>query len=177
MPVYIALLRGINVGGVRIKMADLRDLFDELGYSDAKTLLQSGNVVFESDQSDTQAIVRAIEDGIQRNFDYQVPVVLRDASQMQAIYDAYPPASDEEPKFYHLLFLKETPPDGALEALKAAYDGPERINLRGDELYVYYVNGAGRSKLTTNLIERHLKVSATARNWNTVEKLVAMVEA
>jgi uncharacterized protein (DUF1697 family) len=177
MPVYIALLRGINVGGVRIKMADLREMFEELGFSEAQTLLQSGNVVFESDQTDSLAIVRTLEDGIANKFDYQIPVVLRRAEQMQILFDKYPPSKDQETKFYHLLFLKETPSSGALDALKAAYDGPESIDLRGDELYVYYSDGAGRSKLTTNLIEKHLKVKATARNWNTVEKLVVLAQS
>lgn len=176
MPVYIALLRGINVGGVRIKMADLRDLLDSLGFSDAQTLLQSGNVVFETDIQDQAGLARKLEAGIENVFGYDVAVMLRSADAIKAIFDTYPPAEKQETKFYHVIFLNKTPAPGAIDSLKAVYDGPESIDLRGDELYVYYSEGAGRSKLTTNLIEKHLGVRGTARNWNTVGKLVALAD-
>lgn len=157
MLTHIALLRGINVGGHKqIRMADVKATFESLGFENVRTLLNSGNVIFESAKKpDAAKIEKAIGMGVR--------VILRTAKDLERVIAECP--LEGEPAKLHVMFL-EGEPKGALE-----WDGPETVKPIGSHLYLYYPDGAGRSKLTNALIERRLKVAGTARNWNTVLKL------
>lgn len=174
MPVFIALIRGINVGGhKKIRMADLKVSCEALGLRNVRTLLQSGNVVFESDEKDRARLAAQIV-GV---LGVEAKVILRTGAELRKVVDANPMVAEAEraPSRFIVVFLAEKPPAAAMKALRDAYEGPEKMQLHGAELYIEYGSGMGQSKLTNVLIERKLGVAGTARNWNTVTKLLAMV--
>ncbi|MBL8134764.1 MAG: DUF1697 domain-containing protein [Anaerolineae bacterium] len=176
MPVYIALLRGINVGGnKKLPMADLRTLCESLGFAGAQTLLQSGNVVFASPRADAEGIVRDLEAGIAARFGFESRVLLRARDQWAALIARHPftPEQIAEPSKILVTFLLTAPDAAAIAALRAAHAGPEQVEVRGQEVYAYYPDGMGRSKLDNSFVERKLKTVGTGRNWNTVIKLLA----
>jgi uncharacterized protein (DUF1697 family) len=176
MPITIALLRGINIGGKRMKMADLRDMFEDIGFPNAKTLLQTGNVVFETELSDRQEMVERIEAGIIAKFGFDSKIIIRTRDELQQVFENSPfsAAQQTEPKKMAVIFLSEIPEAESIEVLMQAHGGPESVTVQGQEVYAFYPEGMGRSKLDNKLIEKSLKVSGTARNWNTVTKLVAL---
>ncbi len=177
-PAWVALLRGINVGGHRkLPMADLRGLLDGLGYSDVATYIQSGNAVFTSGDAEP-AIVEAISSAILERFGFEVPVVVRSAAEVASVAATHPlGAGEPDEAKLHVMFLSEAPRRGRVADLDAATFAPDEVSLDGRELYIHYAEGAGRSKLTTDAVERALGTSATARNWRTVGKLAEMVAA
>ena len=174
MPVTIALLRGINVGGnKKIAMSDLRALFETLGLTEVHTLLQSGNVVFQSAATDHPALALQFETAIEQRFGFHSDILLRTSSALRDVVDRNPlPAEQADPSKRVVMFLSDSPKPDAIDALLEAYAGPETIRVLGSEAYLYYPDGLGRSKLTNVLIERKLKVSGTVRNWNTIMKLL-----
>jgi uncharacterized protein (DUF1697 family) len=176
MPIWISLLRGINVGGnKRIKMADLRDLYADLGLEGAQTLLQSGNVVFESDQTDPVQLGQHIEAGIQDRYGFESRIILRALDEWRQVPQRNPFMDENFDPSKLLIFLMERMPEpSAVDALLNAHTGVERIHADGQEVYVYYPDGMGRSKLSNVVIEKQLKVAGTGRNWNTVTKLLAL---
>ena len=156
MPTHIALLRGINVGGHKqLSMADVKATFESLGFENVRTLLNSGNVIFDGTKPDAKAIETAIG--------MDVRVILRTPRDLEKILEKKP--FEGEPGKLAVMFL-EGEPKGELE-----WEGPELVKLDGRNLYLYYPDGMGRSKLTNALIERRLKEAGTARNWNTITKL------
>jgi uncharacterized protein (DUF1697 family) len=167
---YAALLRGINVGGnKKVPMADLRAVLEGLGYDDVATILQSGNAVFRS-RKKVEAVT--IERAINARFGFDVAVLLRTADELAGVVAANPfPEALEEPKNLHVWFLSGEP--GALD-LDADTIAPDQVAAGGRELYVWYANGMAPSKLGRHLHEGTLGLVATARNWNTVTKLVAL---
>lgn len=180
MPVFISLLRGINVGGnKRIKMADLCDLYDTLGFSNIKTILQSGNAVFTTDDTDMGAIRQRIEDGIQAKFGFESKVIMRTPSDFQAIVDNPPLSRAQlvETSRILVMFLREPVEASAVEAMIEAYEGNEHARGGGYHIFLYYPTGIGRSKLTHNWIEKQLNTVGTARNWNTVNKLRELADS
>ncbi|MEO0562180.1 MAG: DUF1697 domain-containing protein [Chloroflexota bacterium] len=179
MPTYISLLRGINVGGnKKIKMADLRALYADLGYGDVKSVLQSGNVVFDAHGDDPAAIRRAIEGAIQDAFGFEAGVLVLTVPRFRDAVNAHPftEAHLAQPSFVRVVFLDELPTPDKVEALMAAIPGDEQVWHVGRALYVFYPSGGGKSKLDLNRMERALGVTGTARNWNTVQKLLGLVE-
>jgi len=180
MPILISLLRGINVGGnKKIKMADLRDLYASLGFEKTKTLLQSGNAVFQTEMDDLAQIQAHIQDGIQDRFGFDVYVILRTPEEFQAIVDNHPFTEEQinDPRKLSFAYLDEQPDDSAIDDLRDNNPGREAIHAGDRVLYMFYPDGKGRSKLDNNRIERTLKVKATARNWNTTMKIVALLDA
>ncbi len=174
MTPFVSLFRGINVGGNRlVKMTDLKALHEALGLKNVVTYIQSGNVVFRSDDADATQLQSDIEKAFEEKFGFHSHVIVRSSSDLQAII-ANNPFQDQlskESKWIAVTFLA-TPPDGtAQEALLNSYHGPEEIFILGKEAYIYYPDGMGRSKLTHTLLEKKLKTNGTARNWNTVLKL------
>ena len=177
MPIVISLLRGINVGGnKKIKMADLRDLYTSLGFQNTKTLLQSGNAVFETDISELTAIQQAIEGGIQSTFGFDVQIILRTPADLEAIIANHPFTDEQlnDPAKIAVVYLDTIPDDEAVNNLRESNSGNEAIHANGRELYVFYPDGMGRSKLDHGRIQRILNVTATARNWNTTNKLLTL---
>ena len=174
---HIALLRGINVGGHnKLPMADLRDLFQQLGHTNVATYVQSGNVFFSpTDTSDEPALIRAITTAIQDRFAYDVPTIVRTTDELATVAAAHPyrDAQPDDAKL-HVIFLAEPPPPEAIPTLDPTRFTPDEFTIAGRHLYAHYPNGQGRSKLTIDAIERAYRVTATARNWRTVTKLLEL---
>ena len=175
MPIIISLLRGINVGGnKKIKMADLRDLYTSLGFQNTQTLLNSGNALFETDISDMSSIQQTIEDTIQSTFGFEVEIILRTPADLEAIIANHPFTDEQlnDPAKIAIVYMDRTPDDEAIDDLRDNNPGHEEIHAGGRELFIFYPDGMGRSKLDHNRIQRTLKVTATVRNWNTTNKLL-----
>ncbi|WFB10110.1 DUF1697 domain-containing protein [Streptomyces sp. LX-29] len=176
----IALLRGINVGGnKKFPMARQRELMQALGYRDVTVYLQSGNVVFADPGTPPERTARAIEDRIAADMGFPVPVMVRTRDELAAVVTANPyPAAAAEPKTLHVVFLSDVPADTApLDALDRAAYAPDEFRLIGRELYLHCPNGLGRSKLAEKILGMRLGVTVTARNWNTVTRLLALADA
>lgn len=172
---YVALLRGINVGGRnKVRMEDLQRLVRAAGHTDVSTYIQSGNVVFTGARRATSAVEADLEGRLEKLAGCAVSVMVRTGREMASVLDANPFAGDDvDPTKVHVLFLKE-PPSAQAPALDARAFEPERCAVRGREVFLYYPNGLGRATLTTALLERRLGTAGTARNWNTVTTLAAM---
>jgi uncharacterized protein (DUF1697 family) len=174
MKTHVALLRGINVGGHKqVAMADLRDLLTHLGFSNAQSILQSGNLVFRSQTRTGAPLERFLEQEARKRLDLQADFLVRTAEEWKAIVAANPFRKEAQRDPGHLLVVcfKDPPDPKAVEALRAAMTGPERVHAKGREAYIVYPDGIGRSRLTHTLIERQLGVRGTGRNWNTVLKI------
>lgn len=176
MTAYIALLRGVNVGGRNmLAMAKLRAMIEEMGFSHPRTLLQSGNVVFESARKPRAA---ELEAETEKTFGFKPRYFLRSLSEWRAIMKANPFRAMEKSDPSHLLvfLLDGEPSAAAFKALAAAIPGTEKIHGAGTHLYATFPDGLARSKLATGLIDKTLGVANTGRNWNTVVKLAALAE-
>jgi uncharacterized protein (DUF1697 family) len=175
--VHIALLRGINVGGhAMVAMADVRALFEQLGFRSARTLLQSGNVVFFGTALTDAALETRLEKEALKRLGLRTQFVVRSVDEWAdvIVQNPFPAEAKHEPSLLHVMFLKSAPQAAAVEALSAAITGREVVRAGARHLYITYPDGAGRSKLTGTLIEKKLGTSGTARNWNTVLKLEAL---
>jgi uncharacterized protein (DUF1697 family) len=173
----IALLRGINVGGhKKIAMSDLRLLFEAMGFSEVKSLLQSGNVVFGDDRRTGAEIERLLERETQKRLALEADFFVRTAKEWSGVVAGNPFRREAETDPGHLvaMCLKDTPEKADVRALQAAIAGPEIVRAKGSQLYIVYPAGIGTSRLTNALIERKLGTRGTARNWNTVLKLQAL---
>ena len=180
MTIYVALLRGINVGGHKqVAMADLRDLLTHLGFADARSLLQSGNLVFRSDARTGSGLERLLETETENRLGLRTDWFVRTAQEWQAVvaHNPFRREAERDPARLLVIFLKEAPDVKSVEGLQAAITGPEIVRAAGKHAYLVYPNGVGRSRLTNALIERKLGTSATGRNWNTVLKLGALAKA
>ena len=173
---YVALLRGINVGGnKKVAMARLRELMEELGYTDVATLLQSGNAVFTSPEKNPARVIQQLEVAIIKEFGFEVAVVLRTRDELAAAIEANPlPGAEEAPSQFLVTFLSDAPEPKRLEALDPAAYLPDEFRLLGREIYARFPQGIRDSKLATVLGGTRLGVTATARNWNTVTKLLEL---
>jgi uncharacterized protein (DUF1697 family) len=170
---YVALLRGINVGGHRrISMADLRSWLTGLGFEDVATLLQSGNAVFGAPERPTVEIEAAIEAAILAEAGFAVTVLVRTADEMRAVFEGNPLEVRDSAKSA-VAFLVTEPDPAELATLDPATYAPDELVAVGRELYMYFPNGLGKTRLTP-ILGRRLSVESTVRNWNTVTKLVAM---
>lgn len=178
MPTFVALFRGINVGGQQVRMDELKALHKALGLKDVVTYIRSGNVIFTCDETDIAQLTKHIEDSFAQQFSFRVKVMLRTLAEMQAIITNNPFQKQvrAESKWVVVLFLTNCPGKTSLEDLQKAYVGPEELCLLGQELYTYYPNGIGRSKLTLPLIEKKLQTSGTGRNWNTILQLYELMQ-
>jgi uncharacterized protein (DUF1697 family) len=165
---YIALLRGINVGGKVLKMADLREAVAELGFGKVETYLQSGNMVFRAAKAGNDALAKRISAGIRNHKAMDVTVMVRDAAEWSKIVsdNSYPQAA-EFPKTVHAFILDQMPEASRLDMLKAKEAGREEWQIVDGTLYLHTPDGFGKSVLG-GIVERILKVPMTARNWNTV---------
>jgi uncharacterized protein (DUF1697 family) len=172
--VYVSMLRGVNVGGHGvIKMDTLKDAYLGIGLADVRTLLQSGNVLFSSRLRDRAALAKRIKQELERRFELQIEVVIRTLDEVRTIVERGPVLSARADMSKLLVMFLSGVPDAQGQAvLVKQHKGPEMIEVRGPEIYLYYPDGVGRSKLSTAFIENKLKVAGTTRNWNTLQKLV-----
>jgi uncharacterized protein (DUF1697 family) len=180
MTAVVSLLRGVNVGGHNIiRMEALRSLYESLGFIGATTYVQSGNVVFRSRARDLSGVGKRIEAAIERTFGFRPDVILRTAAELRDVVVRNPFAGRDgiEPNKLLVTFLGGTPAPDAGEKLAAIRTDGEELRLSGRELFVYFPNGMGRSKLSPGHFERLLKTPGTGRNWNTVVRLLEMAEA
>jgi uncharacterized protein (DUF1697 family) len=178
MTTYVALLRGVNVGGHhKLPMADLRSLMTDAGYRDANTYIQSGNVVFTS-TSKPAAISRDLEQRIEAMAGFAVPVMLRKSAELRNTLDRNPfLAKTDDPTKLHVVFFAKPVPAAALKAVDPAAYAPEEFAPRGGDLYLYLPDGMGRAKLAKAKLDTSLGMLGTARNWKTVTKLVELADA
>jgi len=178
MAQLVALLRGINLGNRnRIAMADLRESLAELGYGEPRTLLQSGNAIFETGDA-PDAVERAIEQAIGKRFGFDVDVVVRTAGELAEVVAANPLAAVAHDGSKHLVvFLSERPDEAALGELSARDFSPERFAAKGRELYAWCPDGVRNSPVLKALTAKPIAPTGTARNWNTVTKLLDMLGA
>lgn len=179
MTTYIGLLRGINVGGNKmVAMADLRAIVTTLGFSDVKTLLQSGNVVFRGPAKPPAKLERQLEAALEQRLGLQVHCHVRTADEWRDVVAANPFAVEAKTDPGRLLVTCfKVPLDAAnVKAAQAAIAGPERLHGDGRHLYMVFPDGVGNSKAVA-IVGKKLGAAGTARNWNTVQKLAALTGA
>lgn len=176
MTIYLALLRGINVGGHKIiKMADLKQLLETMGLSKVKTYIQSGNVLFESNE-EADELSHRIEQQINSKFGFEVPVILRTSQDWNQIIDNCPYSVETllEGESVHLTLLSEIPSQEALDRLTKFQSDLEQYHVQGKEIYLFFRHSFRDSKLPLQI--QKLGVSATIRNWKTTMKLATMAK-
>jgi uncharacterized protein (DUF1697 family) len=175
---YITLLRGINVSGHKtILMDDLKALFDQMDFEEVKTYIQSGNIVFKTRESFTDAeLAQRIQQTITARYHFFVPVFIRSGKEMAKILNDNPFLKEKEinPEWLHVTFLSDSPRQSDREAVSKYDFSPDRFYLVGNEAYLYCPQGYGNTKISNLFFENRLKVNATTRNWKTVIKLVEL---
>jgi uncharacterized protein (DUF1697 family) len=174
---YVALLRGINVGGKqKVPMAELRALVEGLGHEDVTTYVQSGNVVLRAGGT-ANDVAAGIEQAIKRSLGLAVSVIVRTRAQLAKVLDSNPylGARTDTSKLY-VVFLAVEPPAPAVKRLDPDRGRPDEFTVRRREIYLQLPNGAGRSKLTLDWFEKQLGVRGTARNWRTTNQLLALMD-
>jgi uncharacterized protein (DUF1697 family) len=180
MTVIVSMLRAVNVGGHnKIKMDALRTLYESLKLREPQSYVQSGNVVFKTDERDLVRLTKKIENAIERTFGFRPDMVLRTSSDLRDVVAKNPFAKrrDIEPGKLQVHFLASDPgAEARANVLKIKTD-PEELCIYGRELYIYFLNGMGQSKLSWAAVNKALKTPGTARNWNTVTKLLEMAES
>ncbi|MFT4663236.1 MAG: hypothetical protein ACI8YQ_003789 [Polaribacter sp.] len=176
MPTYISLLRAINVGGNnKIKMADLKALYESLDFKNVKTYIQSGNVIFDSKKKSQQKLEILIAEKIKETFGHDIALLIRTKKDFETLVgnNPFPIKAAGEEKQRYVMFLQEEPDSiNVNKLLEKIEDWPEQFELKGKEAYLNAVNGYGRTKLNSNFVERNLKVKITARNWKSVIALL-----
>lgn len=172
---FIALLRGINVGGnTMLKMSDLKACLEKAGFENVVTYINSGNVGLDA-EGDEASVVSKFESAVAAAFDKQIPVMVREQSEISRIIETNPFAGQfESHKEMHVLFLKDEMPKDKIDELLAAATPPERFSVVGREIYCHLPMGIIDSILGKSFIEKKLKVAVTGRNWRTVEKLAVL---
>jgi uncharacterized protein (DUF1697 family) len=179
MPVLISMLRGVNLGPHnRIKMDALRALYQTLKFEDPRSYVQSGNIIFRTNVKNTPQLASKIKDAIEKKFACRTEVILRTTDELRKAIVASPFAKrhDLEPGKILVTFLAGSPAPGSETSLGAFDSYPEEVYLNGRELYIYFPDGAGKSKLPWSKVEKFLKVTGTARNWNSVTNMLAIAE-
>lgn len=183
MPVYLALLRGINVSGKNIiKMEDLRKRMEAAGYAAVETFIQSGNILFTSDEKPPDKIAMELEAFLKQEYGYDITVFVVTKKELIKAIDNNPYVDgriEEEAGFkkLYVTFLSGKPSAENIEKLRQAPIGQDEIEVTGQVLYFRLFSKASDSKLSNNLIESKLKLKATTRNWNTTLKLLALMES
>jgi uncharacterized protein (DUF1697 family) len=177
--VIISLLRGVNVAGHNmIKMDALLALYRSLKLRDPHTYLQSGNVVFKTDERDLVLVARRIESAIERSFHFRPDVILRNTAELRDVIARNPFATRRGIESSKLLvtFLAGDPAAEEREKVLKIKTDPEELSISGRELYIYYPAGMGRSKLSWMAVVKMLKTTGTGRNWNSVTRLLEIAE-
>jgi uncharacterized protein (DUF1697 family) len=179
MPIYIALLRGINIGPhKRMKMEKLVASCAACGYSGAKTFIQSGNVVLKAAKMPPEKLSKTLAAQIAADFGFSADVISRTREEFGEIISANPLLTNSgvDPEKLHVVFLAESPGPSAIKKLQALTNAPDLVRFAAKEIYFYFPNGVSGSSLWKHPLDKVLKASATMRNWNTVNKLFEMAE-
>jgi uncharacterized protein (DUF1697 family) len=177
MSPHIALLRAVNVGGRKVLKDDLLGLAKDQGFDDAKTLLASGNLVLWGKGGSDAEMEKRLEDGLETRMGLRTDFMVRSPAELKAIIadNPWPDLATERPSHLVVNFLKHPVPAADVEVLRAAITGRERIHAHGKELYIDFIDGIGESMLDRDWKKTKKAPVGTARNWNTVLKLAAMV--
>ncbi|HTB22908.1 MAG TPA: DUF1697 domain-containing protein [bacterium] len=173
---YLALLRGINVGGKHsLPMQDLAAMLESLGCAQVRTYIQSGNAVFEASEPAAAKLPAALQAAILKKAGFEAPVVLRSCAQMAAVLKANPfLAKGADPGHLHVGFMADKPSAAALKALDPGRSPGDAFAVSGWEIYLHFPKGSARTKLTNAYFDSALKTVCTMRNWRTVQALAAM---
>jgi uncharacterized protein (DUF1697 family) len=177
MKTYIALFRGINVGGKNIlPMNELVTVLENMGARNVKTYIQSGNAVFHSEETNASVLANKISAAIKKSYGFEPQVLLLELAEMERAVESNPfPQAQSEPKALHLYFLTAMPENPDFDTLESIKSNGERFALRDGVFYLHAPDGIGRSKLAARA-EKLLGVSVTARNWRTVCKIMEMAK-
>ncbi len=173
---YVALLRGINVGGKnKVNMETLREICGDLGFENVKTYINSGNVVFDTRKSNNKTLAAKLAKAIEKEFSISISVMVRSMTEIKAIIEKNPFIGEfENDKDVHVIFLEEEMPDEKIKQLLSNNNENERYAVIGSEIFSHLRIGVLDSILGKDYIGKKLKVAATARNWRTVNKLASM---
>jgi uncharacterized protein (DUF1697 family) len=180
MPVIISMLRGINVGGHNIiKMEALRELYASLEFENPQTYVQSGNVIFKSSENNLDKIAKRIQAAIEKKFRCRPEIILRTTDDLRSVIKKNPFAQrpNIDPAKLLVSFLAGDPGNQARETLRRRKFAPEEMHLATRELYIYFPNGMGKSKLPWSSLDKILHTPATGRNLNSVNKMLEIAEA
>ena len=181
MPVAISILRGVNLGGNKIiRMEALRSLYESLGFRNVETYIQSGNVLFELKASEVKGAKKRIEDAIAKQFGFTVEIVQRTAAELRQTMDANPFATRDgiHPSRLLICFLGADPAADCAQKLAAIkLEGGEEIRQLGREIFIYFPDGQGRSKMRIAALDKAAGSLVTGRNLNTVQKLLEIAAA
>jgi uncharacterized protein (DUF1697 family) len=180
MRTYISFLRGVNMTGHNsVKMTYLSSLYKDLGFTDAVTYIQSGNVIFKSaDDQAAKDIALRIERAILKRFNYSIPVMIRTVDELRRILSLNPFLSEEnfEPSKMAVIFLYEKSAEEQIQKVVNIDYPPDKFKISGKEIFIYCPNGFGRTKLYTNFFEKKMGVTGTARNMKTITTLLQIAE-
>ena len=174
---YIALLRGINLGGHKIvKMEQLRKTFADIGFEDIKTYIQSGNVVFKWSRQSCESLAKRIEENVLSQFGFPVPVVVKTADEIGAIIKNNPLLKKKgiDASKLHVTFLSCAPEKNLLKTLDGFGAAPDQFRCSSQAIYLHCPSGYHETKLGNNVLGKMLKVGTTTRNWKTVNQLYEM---
>jgi len=177
MSIYISILRGINVSGHNlIKMDDLRKSYKSLGFDNIMTYVQSGNIVFTTDETEPGTLAQTIHERIGKDFGFDVPVLVLPVEKLERIIGANPFLRDQkiDKACLHVTFLAEKPGKYDLTAIDSKRRKDEEIFIADDAVYLYCPDGYGSTKLSNNFLESKLNVAATTRNWKTVNEILRL---
>ena len=179
MPVYISLLRGINIGAhKRMKMEKLRASCQALRFEQIASYIQSGNLVFNAGKLSPDAVSKKIERQIEADFGFHADVITRTADELKKIIRTNPLLKEPgvDASKLHVVFLSRTPSTESLNKLESLTLTPDRVRVSGKEIYFYFPNGVSGGSLWKHNLDRVIRVTGTMRNWNTVNKLTEMAE-
>jgi uncharacterized protein (DUF1697 family) len=166
-------------GHNKIRMTDLSSLFKDIGFKNAETYIQSGNIVFNDPDNLSEAeLTIKIEVAIRREFKYNIPVINRTLEELRAVLSLNPFAGEENfnPERLAVIFLYEMPSESQIEKLNGINYPPDKFVIAGKEIYIYCPNGFGKSKIYTGFFENKMKATGTGRNWNTINALIKIAE-
>ena len=179
MTTYISILRGINVSGQKlIKMDALRKSYENLGFRSVTTYVQSGNVIFTGNKVKPNELAQTITRQIEKNFGFDVPVIVLSIDNLKQIIDSNPflKDSDKDTTFLHVTFLSSKPQKFDFNTIEDKKLSGEEISIADNAVYLYCPNGYGKSKLSNSFLETKLKVGATTRNWKTTNELLKIAQ-
>jgi uncharacterized protein (DUF1697 family) len=176
----ISFLRGVNMAGHnKIKMTDLSTLYKKLGFKDAETFIQSGNVIFSNPGNlPVPEIAAKIEKAILKKFGYSIPAITRTPKDLCEIISLNPFMDEKNynPERVAVIFLYDKPSEAQVVKVKDVNYPPDKFKISGKEIYIYCPNGFGKSKIYTGFFENKMKIIGTGRNWNTINTLLEIAE-